>query len=162
MKRKSIFIPLAVVAFALAGCATYPPEPAPYGPVYAGGGYSMVATATKPPFGTFLVGPDGRSLYILEGTRGTAGDRCSGECLGVWPPLHASEPPRAGPGVDPAALSTVMAHGAPHATYAGWPLYYYHRDRAPGDTTGQHVVDRWGTWHLISPSGAPIRPAGRY
>lgn len=42
------------------------------------------------------------------------------------------------------------------------PLYYYHRDRGPGDTTGQHVTDAWGARHLLSPSGEPIRPADGY
>lgn len=170
---KTPVIPLAAMVLGLAGCAMYPPE-RPYDAGYGDAGYgdarhsdagygtSMVATASKRPFGTFLVDADGRSLYILEGTRGTAGGRCSGECLRVWPPLHASGPLYAGGGIDPAMLSTVRAHGAPHATYAGWPLYYYHRDRAPGDTTGQDVHDQWGAWHLLSPSGEPIRPRRRY
>ena len=164
---KTPLVALAVTAFGLAGCAMYPPEPH-YDSGYAGGGYDagygthMVSTARKAPFGTFLVDGEGRSLYILEGTRGTAGTRCSGECLQVWPPLHVSRPPVAGRGIDPAMLSAVRAHGAPHLSYAGWPLYYYHRDRAPGDTTGQDVHDRWGAWYLLSPSGEPIRPFGRY
>ena len=159
---KTQLIALAAAAFGLAGCAMYPDEPYHDAGYDAGYGTSVVTTASKAPFGTFLVDGDGRSLYILEGTRGTAGGRCSGECLRVWPPLHAGRPPVAGAGIDPARLVTVMAHGAPHVTYDGWPLYYYHHDRAPGDTTGQHVTDRWGTWHLLSPSGEPIRPSRRY
>ena len=72
--------------------------------------------------------------------------------------------PRAtvGPGIDPGMLSTMFAHGQTHVTYGGWTLFYYHRDRVPGDTTGQAVFDRWGYWYLLSPSGEPIRPAGGY
>ena len=141
-------------ALGLAGCATYAPVAPPYGP-------AAVNVATKVPFGTYLVDGRGRALYILEGTRSGAGmGRCETECLRVWPPLHAAGPPVAGPGVDPARLATTPMHGAPHVTYAGWPLYYYFRDRVPGDTTGQHVTDRWGVWHLLSPSGEPIRPVG--
>ncbi len=152
--------PLILLAVAALGLGGYAPSSAPHdGPGY---GAAVVTTGTKPPFGAFLVDAKGRSLYILEGTRGTAGNRCSGECLRVWPPLHASGPVTVGAGIDPAMLSTAVAHDGPHVTYAGWPLYYYHHDRAPLDTTGQHVIDRWGTWHLLSPSGEPIRPAGRY
>ena len=68
----------------------------------------------------------------------------------------------AGTGINPALLASVPMHGGPHVTYAGWPLYYYHRYQVPGDTTGQHVTDTWGTWHLLSPSGEPIRPTGGY
>jgi predicted lipoprotein with Yx(FWY)xxD motif len=154
---KTPMILCTAAALGLAGCAPVAPVvPPPYGA-------AMVTTATKAPFGTYLVDGTGRALYILEGQRSGAGmNRCMGECLRVWPPLHTAGPPTAGPAVDPARLATVPMHGAPHVTYSGWPLYYYHRDLAPADTTGQHVTDRWGTWHLLSPSGEPIRPAGGY
>lgn len=152
MKIQSLLIAAASVG--LAGCATYGPV-APVGPV-------TVTTATKAPFGTYLVDGAGRSLYILEGERGMTMSRCTGACLGVWPPLHTAGAPVAAAGVNPALLATVPMHGRPHVTYSGWPLYYYNRDRGPGDTTGQHVTDAWGTWHLLSPTGAPIRPGGGY
>ena len=145
---------LAAATFGLTACETVPPVAPVYGPV-------MVTTANKAPFGTYLVDGGGRALYILEGTRGETGmSRCSGDCLRIWPPLHTQGPPTPGPAVDPRRLATVPMHGHPHVTYSGWPLYYYNLDRAPGDTTGQHVIDRWGTWHLLAPSGQPIRPVG--
>ena len=151
---------MTAATFGLAACATYSSPMGPYRGAEYGSG--IVASANKAPFGTYLVGGDGRALYILEGQRNRAGmDRCTGACLGVWPPLHAAGPLQARGAVDPARLATMPMHGAAHVTYAGWPLYYYHRDRRPGDTTGQHVTDRWGTWHLLSPSGEPIRPVGR-
>lgn len=154
---KTATILLSAAALGLAACETYPPPP-PYVPP---AGAVTVTTATKAPFGTYLVDGAGRALYILEGERQPGGAmRCAGECLRVWPPLHAAGAPVAGAGVDPARLATMPMHGAPHVTYAGWPLYYYHRDRVPGDTTGQHVTDAWGTWHLLAPSGEPIRPRG--
>lgn len=157
MKPRKILMPAA--ALGLAACTTYSSAPPPaYGAPHA---IAMVATADKAPFGTYLVDGGGRALYILEGQRNGAGmDRCLGECLRVWPPLHTSGPPTAGGATDAGRLATVPMHGAVHVTYAGWPLYYYHRDRGPGDTTGQHVTDRWGTWHLLSPNGEPIRPVG--
>ena len=151
---------LAVVASGLAGCETYPPPPVPPPPGAAPYGAISITTATKPPFGTYLVDGAGRSLYVLEGTRGESGmSRCTPDCLRVWPPLHGG-PATAAAGVDAARLGTATIHGAPHVTYAGWPLYYYSHDQVPGDTTGQHVTDTWGTWHLLSPSGEPIRPVG--
>lgn len=152
---------LGAAALGLSACAYDhpPPPPAPYETA----GVALVTTADKAPFGTYLVDGAGRALYILEGQRNHAGmDRCMGDCLGAWPPLHSSGPPTAGGAVNPALLGTMTMHGAPHVTYAGWPLYYYHRDRAPADTTGQQVQDRWGTWHLLSPNGEPIRPVGGY
>ena len=139
----------AAAALGLSGCATYAPV-APYGA-------ATVTVSSKAPFGTYLVDGRGRALYILEGERQPGGmHRCVGQCLAVWPALYG--PATAGPGVNPALLASMPMQSGPHATYAGWPLYYYVRDRVPGDTTGQHVTDRWGTWHLLSPSGVPIRP----
>lgn len=154
MKTPKILMVSATLG--LAACATYSSAPPPY----SGPGYdtAVVTSANKAPFGTYLVDGRGRALYILEGTRGTAAERCSGECLRIWPPLHVSAHPTAGGAVGPARLLTRMAHGHTHVTYGGWTLFYYHRDRGPGDTTGQHVTDAWGTWHLLSPSGEPIRP----
>lgn len=151
-------IPTALVAAAtifLSGCETVPPTPH-YAPA-AG----TVSVAAKAPHGPYLVGPNGMSLYILQGTRGTTGaSRCSGECLRVWPPLLGGAP-IVGPGIDPASLTVVQGAGGPQLTYAGWPLYYYSRDRVPGDTTGQHVTDAWGTWHLLTPNGQPVAAHGR-
>ena len=154
MKTPKILITAA--ALGVTACAAYPPPPPPP-PIP---GPAMVTTASKAPFGTYLVDGAGRALYILEGTQGTAAERCSGACLSAWPPFHVAVPATPGPGVDPTRLSTRMAHGNTHVTYDGWTLLYYHHDRAPGDTTGQHVTDAWGTWHLIAPNGMPIRPAG--
>jgi predicted lipoprotein with Yx(FWY)xxD motif len=155
MKPRKILMTAATLG--LAACATYSAPPPYSGTVY---GSMMITTANKAPYGTYLVDGAGRAVYILEGTRGTAAERCTGACLAEWPPLHVSALPTPGPTVDPARLSTIQAHGHTHVTYAGWTLFYYYRDRAPADTTGQHVVDRWGTWHLLSPSGEPIRPVG--
>lgn len=151
---------LAAMAATLAGCGTYAPAPVPVDPAAA----ATLTTATKAPFGTYLVDGAGRALYILEGERMPGGmHRCMGECLRVWPPMLSSTPPAAGAGVDAARIGAMTMHGpAPHVTYAGWPLYYYVHDRAPGDTNGQHVTDAWGTWHLLSPAGQPIRPVGGY
>ena len=163
---------VAAAALAASACAAFPPysrgpvgygPPVSYGPGPAGYGQARLNVATKAPFGSYLVDASGRALYILEGQRSGAGmHRCMGDCLRVWPALHSSGVPLAGSGLDPRRLSSMPMHGAAHVTYAGWPLYYYYRDRGPGNTTGQHVTDRWGTWHLLSPSGEPIRPMRRY
>lgn len=146
---------IAALAAGLAGCATVVPAPVPVVP----GVVATLTTATKAPYGAYLVDGAGRAVYILEGERQPGGaHRCVGECLRVWPPLYGA--PAAGAGLNPALVGSMPMPAGPHVSYAGWPLYYYHRDRLPGDTTGQHVTDAWGTWHLLSPAGLPIRPAG--
>ena len=173
---------LIVAVASLAGCDTYGYGPGGYGPSgygpggygpsgYGPSGYGQVApaaamsltTANKAPFGTYLVDSSGRAVYVLDGTQGqNAAYRCAGDCPSTWPPMLTAGPPVAAAGVNAAMLATIPSYGGAQATYAGWPLYYFSHDAAPGDTMGQGVHDGWGMWYLLSPSGAPIRPTGGY
>ena len=60
----------------------------------------------------------------------------------------------AGEGVDAALIGyTIRDNGSVQATYNGWPLYYFIRDEAPGDTNGQGVGE---IWYVVDPSGAGV------
>jgi len=52
--------------------------------------------------------------------------------------------------------TTVRKDGSVQLTYNGWPLYYYFKDAAPGDLTGQAVGN---VWWVVSGEGNPIKPA---
>ena len=41
-------------------------------------------------------------------------------------------------------------------TYNGWPLYYFIKDKAPGDTMGQDVKGFGAEWYLVMPSGKEV------
>ena len=139
---------LTCAAFGLASCSTFG---APSGPI-------TLTSASKPPYGSYVVDAAGRALYILEGTRGSAGaNRCDMACMQVWPHLASTGPQVAGGRLDRSMIRVVPGPHGPQVTYAGWPLYYYVRDQAQSDTAGQNVTDSWGTWRLLSPSGEPIR-----
>jgi predicted lipoprotein with Yx(FWY)xxD motif len=146
----------AGAAVLLAGCNTLlGPPAAPVAPP----GRVALTTATKAPIGTYVVDGDGRSLYVLEGTRGGSGiNRCSGPCLAVWPPMSASSTQGLATGLNPNLVQRVSGYRGAQLTYGGWPLYYYQHDHVPSDTTGHGFRDQWGTWYLLSPSGEPIRP----
>ena len=149
---------LAGAALSLAACDTVFGPPAPPPPIAPVGAVALT-TATKAPFGTYVVDGSGRSVYILEGSRGGSGiNRCSGQCLGAWPPLAGGVRQGVATGLNPGLVQSVSGYAGAQLAYGGWPLYYYRRDQAPSDTTGQGVRDQWGTWYLLSPSGEPIRP----
>ena len=80
-----------------------------------------LAVGTKEPFGQFLVDGEGRSLYVLEGSRmqgdsGAASKECADACLGEWPPLMASGSPEAAQGVDASKLGTMPRDGGMQIT----------------------------------------------
>ena len=55
----------------------------------------------------------------------------------------------AGTGVDASKLGTVAAaDGALQVTYSGKPLYWFSKDKAPGQVHG-NVTDKWGKWSTV-------------
>lgn len=106
--------------------------------------------------GKFLVDGAGNSLYLF--TKDTPGvSNCYGKCEIAWPPLLTVDQPTLGDGIATTAISsTLRKDGSSQLTYNGWPLYYYFKDEAPGDVSGQAVNK---VWWVVSGEGNPIKPA---
>jgi predicted lipoprotein with Yx(FWY)xxD motif len=105
----------------------------------------VAVSATTGDLGTFLVGPDGRTLYYFAKDVTPGQSACAGDCLVAWPPLLVSEgqPIAAGDGVTGTLAAAPQADGSLQATYRGRPLYYWQGDTEAGQTTGQGVNDVW-------------------
>jgi predicted lipoprotein with Yx(FWY)xxD motif len=114
---------------------------------------ATVMVASSEQLGSFLVGPNGMTLYVfLKDTPNTS--NCYNACAQNWPPLLVEGTPIAGEGVDASLLGvTQRQDGTTQVTYNGWPLYYFAGDGKPGDTNGQGVRD---VWFVISPQGEKI------
>jgi predicted lipoprotein with Yx(FWY)xxD motif len=106
----------------------------------------------KTSYGRVLVGPQGKSLYILTAD-GKNVSHCNTLCRYGWPPLMTTGKPRAGAGINAAKLGQTPKH---QVTYYGKPLYYYSMDNAPGDTSGQGVHSFGGYWYLIKANGKNV------
>jgi predicted lipoprotein with Yx(FWY)xxD motif len=103
-----------------------------------------VSTATDD-LGTYLVGPEGMTLYYFTRDVTPGQSVCVGGCLEAWPPLLVGEGQElvAGEGVS-GTLGVIPSEDGPgHATYRGRPLYYWVSDTEPGQTTGHGVNDVW-------------------
>jgi len=48
----------------------------------------------------------------------------------------------------------IRTDGSTMVNYGAWPLYYFAKDKAPGDTTGQGVQD---VWYVVGVDGQPIK-----
>jgi predicted lipoprotein with Yx(FWY)xxD motif len=104
-------------------------------------------------FGPILTDAKGMTLYIATGDTATKSG-CTGDCLNFWPPLilpAGQTQPVAGPGVT--GLGTFMRSDGTQVTYHGKPLYTWSKDTAPGQVTGEGVVDSGGTWHVATVAG---------
>ena len=102
--------------------------------------------------GEIVVDGDGNTLYLF--TPDESGPSvCNDDCAAAWPPVIGEV--EAGTGIDAALLgSAPRDDGAAQATYNSWPLYYFARDGAPGDTNGQGLND---VWYVLTPTGEAIR-----
>jgi predicted lipoprotein with Yx(FWY)xxD motif len=111
---------------------------------------------SKSPLGDILVGPNGRTLYMFtKDTKNTS--NCYDTCETNWPPLLTDLPPAAAAGVKSNLLGTTeRKDGKMQVTYAGMPLYYWAKDKAAGDITGQNVGE---VWFVVKPDGKIIQRA---
>ncbi len=116
-------------------------------------GPATVSLGQNDTLGSFLVDDQGMTLYLF--TKDTPNTTvCYEKCAVAWPPLLTAGDPVAGEGVDASLLGTTdRTDGTVQVTYNGWPLYYYEKDKAPGDVTGQDVGD---VWFVVSAEGNQV------
>jgi predicted lipoprotein with Yx(FWY)xxD motif len=111
----------------------------------------VISSAKNAKLGTILVAR--RTVYTLKPSK-TA---CTAKCLKAWPPVLLPTGimgATAGSGVDASKLGTVAAaKGALQVTYAGKRLYWFVKDKAPGQVHG-NVKDQWGKWSTVVTSSA--------
>lgn len=99
-----------------------------------------------PKLGWTLVGPTGMTLYMFKkDTENTS--NCYDQCATNWPPLIVASEADLVPGINlQGKLGTAARKdGALQVTYNGWPLYYWAKDAAIGDATGEGVGEVWYT-----------------
>jgi predicted lipoprotein with Yx(FWY)xxD motif len=109
----------------------------------------------KGPQGIFLIGPDGRTLYIFTKDKGTTTACTSAECMQFWPALTATGAITAGPGITLAKVTTPSTSTTAHqVAYYGHLLYYFKGDKTPGQTNGLSIPG----WPLLGPFGNVMLP----
>jgi predicted lipoprotein with Yx(FWY)xxD motif len=130
-------------AAALAGALALTAVAAPAS-VFAQDDAVTVSTATDD-LGTYLVGPEGMTLYYFTRDVAPGQSVCVGGCLDAWPPLLVGEGQAlvAGDGVSGTLAAFPREDGTMQAAYRGRPLYYWVSDTEPGQTTGHGVNDVW-------------------
>jgi predicted lipoprotein with Yx(FWY)xxD motif len=108
--------------------------------------------------GPFLVGPNGMTLYFFS--RDPLGESvCEGQCLDAWPPLlvESADELTKQEGIA-GELSTVeRSDGTLQVALNGLPLYYWFMDTAPGEATGDRVMN---VWWIARPAGIYPGPVG--
>jgi len=140
---------LTIAGLVLAACTSGAGSTATAGSSGSAGG-PTVGTASSA-LGTFLTGPDGRTLYVLTKDSPNM-STCTSSCSDTWPPitLAAGQQPQAGAGVTGQLGTLTRADGTIQVTYNGRPLYHFKGDAKAGDTKGQGVL---GVWFVADAAG---------
>jgi predicted lipoprotein with Yx(FWY)xxD motif len=114
-----------------------------------------VLGVAKTSLGPVLVDSKGMTVYLL--TADTPGhSTCSAQCLQYWPLVPGPVGASSVKGISAALAVTKATSSASMVTAAGWPLYTFVKDQAPGDVTGEGVKTFGGTWYAVSSTGAPV------
>jgi predicted lipoprotein with Yx(FWY)xxD motif len=114
---------------------------------------ATINVATDPNLGQILVDGNGMTLYMFT-KDGPDQSTCSGKCFTSWPPLNTQGHPNLGAGVDASLIGNTKAtDGTEMVTYNKMPLYYFFKDKKPGDTTGQGSNN---VWYVVSPDGKAV------
>lgn len=121
----------------------------------------QLGMGTTAALGSFLTGPDGRTLYTLSSDPDN-GSICTGQCLTFWPPLLV-----AAGGTTTLPLGTTGAvgtftrtdDGTTQVTYKSRALYYFKNDTAAGQTNGEGIQALGGVWHVAKVDVATTAPS---
>ncbi|MFJ4210554.1 hypothetical protein ACIPY2_19040 [Paenarthrobacter sp. NPDC089675] len=107
--------------------------------------------------GQIVVDSQGKSLYVFtKDVKDSGTSACTGACLAAWPVFTTTSGTPTVDGVTGKVGTIATPDGKKQVTLNGMPLYYYAKDKAPGDVAGQGVSN---VWYLVSPSGEMIKGA---
>ena len=133
--------------------ATASPSPSPSPEASA----ETIKVATNAKLGPILVDGEGKTVYLWVADTGTS-STCYTTCATFWPPVLTTGAPQAGAGAQASLLgTTTRTDGKVQVTYAGHPLYYFVKDKQPGDATGQGSNGFGALWWVMNSSGAAVQ-----
>jgi predicted lipoprotein with Yx(FWY)xxD motif len=168
-RTRTALLAALVIGLVVAACGTSSGAQAPTGGPTgtpdavasgsSGAGTYEVALANDAVLGAYLVGEDGRALYLFtKDSNGTS--VCTGDCAAAWPPfvLEGSETVAAGAGVSGTLGAITRADGSKQVAINGVPLYYFAGDKKAGDVNGQGLN---GVWFLVDATGAAAGSGGK-
>ena len=135
---------LVLVILGAGWVVAYPLNPNPQGSqgtisTTAGADYT-VNLASAPNIGPYLVNASGFTLYFSVNDPGNGSSACTGGCLTFWPPFYAGTKLVLPPALEASDFGVATrTDGINQTTYQGYPLYYYPKDAAAGQVTGEAV-----------------------
>jgi predicted lipoprotein with Yx(FWY)xxD motif len=100
---------------------------------------------------TILTNAQGMTLYIYTPDT-VSSTACTGGCATAWPPLTSTAAPTSATTL-PGKLTTLSDANGSQVEYAGFLLYTFASDKAPGDVKGEGIGSKW---YVATPDLASI------
>jgi predicted lipoprotein with Yx(FWY)xxD motif len=151
VKMKWYILGIIVIALLVVSCTaqvpSQPVKPVQNTPVKPA---PTVKVADNPTYGKILVDSKGMTLYTFAIDK-PGESVCLGQCVVYWPLLTvaAGTTPTSEEVLPKALGSFQRADGTNQVMYDNWPLYYFARDKAPGDALGHNVNGSGGFWYVV-------------
>lgn len=104
-----------------------------------------LGTDSNDKLGSYLIGYNGMTVYTFSKDQGAVSS-CYDACAKNWPPYVISKDDNIKnlkAGVVGTVGTTVRTDGSLQLTYNGHPLYFYIKDTASGDASGDGVNNVW-------------------
>lgn len=107
-----------------------------------------VMLGTSKEAGNYLTDDYGRALYYFD--KDPSGKSvCEGDCLVNWP-AYSSTSVNVPSTIKPNDIGTITrADGSKQASFKGFPLYYFIKDKVHGELNGQGIND---VWYVVDPA----------
>jgi predicted lipoprotein with Yx(FWY)xxD motif/plastocyanin len=103
--------------------------------------------------GSYFVDANGMTLYLFLKDSADP-NACTGKCIENWP-IFYNENLTVSSDLNSSDFGAFMRKdGAMQSTYKGWPLYYWAKDKQPGETTGQNMGN---VWFVLNPEAVAER-----
>jgi predicted lipoprotein with Yx(FWY)xxD motif len=107
--------------------------------------------------GQIVVDAKGMSVYFFtKDVKDSGTSACTGACIAAWPPVTTASDSPAVEGITATVGTIPTPDGKKQVTINGLPVYYYVKDKAAGDITGQGANS---AWYLVSPAGDMVKTA---
>lgn len=107
--------------------------------------------------GQIVVDAKGMSVYFFtKDVKDSGTSTCTGGCIAAWPPVTTASDSPAIEGITATVGTIPTPDGKKQVTINGLPVYYYAKDKAAGDITGQGVGN---VWYLVNPAGDMVKSA---
>jgi predicted lipoprotein with Yx(FWY)xxD motif len=148
--------PLAVVVLILSAgylvANPFNPNGTSFQGTISGTKYS-VNLATNAQIGRYLVNGTGFTLYYFAKDSANGTSECYGGCVTFWPLFYAGDKLALPPGLSASSFGlATRTDGREQSTFEGHPLYYFVKDKAPGQINGQGDNDFYVCCGALNPN----------